>query len=129
MISKKYRLSESNVKKVLKFGKPFFSYGMVLNYKNNNVENNRFAIIISGKNISGSVERNFFRRRFYEIIELQIKPENGNLLRLEKQKTYYDLVFVLKKQTILSKKNLDSVNSFDNDIKFLLKKTNLTQDI
>lgn len=129
MISKKYRLSESNVKKVLKFWKPFFSYWMVLNYKNNNVENNRFAIIISGKNISWSVERNFFRRRFYEIIELQIKPENRNLLRLEKQKTYYDLVFVLKKQTILSKKNLDSVNSFDNDIKFLLKKTNLTQDI
>jgi ribonuclease P protein component len=41
-----------------------------LNYKNNNLENNRFAIIISGKNVDGSVERNFFRRRFYDSVNI-----------------------------------------------------------
>jgi hypothetical protein len=35
---------------------------------------------------------------------------------------YYDLIFVLKKQTKLEKNNLESINWFDNDMKFLLKK-------
>ncbi|MFA5917191.1 MAG: ribonuclease P protein component [Candidatus Gracilibacteria bacterium] len=115
MISKDYRLKENEVKKVLKYGKPFFSYGLVLNYTKNNLKHNRFAIIISGKNVDSSVKRNFFRRRFYDMVNVEMgKGQNPQ--------TYHDLVFVLKKQTKLEKNNLESINGFDNDVKFLLKK-------
>jgi hypothetical protein len=46
MIKKIYRLKEREVKKVLKFSKPFFSYNIVLNVKQNKKKYNRFAIII-----------------------------------------------------------------------------------
>ncbi len=110
MISKKYRLKEMEVKKVLQWWKPFFSFWIVLNYKMNKIWHNRFAIILSWKNVASWVERNFFRRRFFSFC-----------------KSYfiwnYDLVFLLKKQTLFSKKNKESIDSFDNDIKFLLKKS------
>ncbi len=147
MISKKYRLKENEVKKVLKFWKPFFSYWMVLNYNKNNLKHNRFAIIISWKNVDSSVKRNFFRRRFYDMvawsiedkkesIECWIKKNRNDLvnglflknsqwqLKIDNFKlpAYCDLVFVLKKQTKLEKNNLESINWFDNDIKFLMKK-------
>lgn len=118
MISKKYRLTENEVKKVLKNWKPFFSYWAVLNYKNNNVENNRFAIIISGKNISGSVERNFFRRRFYDSIDIKLLDKHLDT------KSSYDFVFVMKRQTKLVKNSDESIKSFDNDIRFLIKAIN-----
>lgn len=115
MISKDYRLKENEVKKVLKYWKPFFSYWMVLNYNKNNLKHNRFAIIISWKNVDSSVKRNFFRRRFYDMI-------NVEMWKWQKLSTNFDLVFVLKKQTKLEKNNLESINWFDNDVKFLLKK-------
>lgn len=119
MISKNFRLKEEEVKKVLKFWKPFFSYWMVLNYKNNNFENNRFAIIISGKNVETSVERNFFRRRFYDSIDKKLL-----IWKKELSQNKYDLVFVLKKQTKLDKTKIESINWYDNDIRFLLKAFN-----
>lgn len=115
MISKNFRLKENEVKKVLKFWKPFFSYWMVLNYKNNNFENNRFAIIISWKNTEWGVERNFFRRRFYDFCKEYLKWSN-------------DLVFVLKKQIKLDKTKIESINWFDKDITFLLKSINKIKD-
>ena len=151
MISKDYRLKENEVKKVLKYWKPFFSYWMVLNYNKNNLNHNRFAIIISWKNIDSSVKRNFFRRRFYDMVGKNINCESlldchpelvsGSLKKENtfndsgsgpewqnkkyinwKMINYYDLIFVLKKQTKLEKNNLESINWFDNDMKFLLKK-------
>jgi RNase P protein component len=140
MISKDYRLKENEVKKVLKYWKPFFSYWMVLNYNKNNLKHNRFAIIISWKNVDSSVQRNFFRRRFYDKVTLfviasgsEAIQKNWNnivngLLRTsqwQKLSTNFDLVFVLKKQTKLEKNNLESINWFDNDVKFLLKKLSI----
>jgi ribonuclease P protein component len=143
MISKDYRLKENEVKKVLKYWKPFFSYWLVLNYNKNKLKHNRFAIIISWKNVDSSVKRNFFRRRFYDMVTSYViasdskaiqetwnNIENG-LLRTSqwqfqtdnsKLSIHYDLIFVLKKQTKLEKNNLESINWFDNDVKFLLKK-------
>ncbi|MDD3302301.1 MAG: ribonuclease P protein component [Candidatus Gracilibacteria bacterium] len=135
MISKIYRLKENDVKKVLKHGKPFFSYGIVLNYKNNNLDFNRFSIIISGKNTKGGVERNFFRRKFFDYLDkngytgvfekkTSALTNNNEVLQKTGQKIliHYDCVFLLKKQIKLEKNNLESINSFENDIKFLLKK-------
>nr|MDD3720252.1 ribonuclease P protein component [Candidatus Gracilibacteria bacterium] len=110
MISKNYRLKESEVKKVLQTGKPFFSFGVVLNYKKNTLGNNRFAIVIGGKSVNGSVERNFFRRIFYDICKNYLE---GNS----------DLVFVVKKQTKLDKNLLESIKEFEKDINFLMKNT------
>lgn len=116
MISKIYRLKETEVKKVLKYWKPFFSYWVVLNYRNNNLDFNRFSIIISWKNTRWWVERNFFRRKFYEIVEKIIKSKIKDF--------NYDLVFVVKKQVKLEKNDLESIKSFENDINFLIKKMN-----
>lgn len=113
MIKKIYRLSENEVKKVLKFSKPFFSYNLVANTIPNNLSYHRFAIIIWGKSVKNSVERNFFRRRFYDMVE--------SFIALSSVKSY-DIVFVLKKQTKLDKKDFHSISWFEKDIQFLLKK-------
>lgn len=116
MIKKIYRLRENEVKKVLKFSKPFFSYWCVLNHIKSNLDHNRFAIVLSWKSVKSSVERNFFRRKFYNLVKDFIKND------LTLKSWYYDLVFVVKKQTILDKKDSKIIKSFEDDIKFLLKK-------
>jgi hypothetical protein len=127
MISKKNRLSEREVKKVLTRWKPFFSYGLVLNYAKNNLEKNRFAIVIWWKSVKTSVERNFFRRRFYDLVSKSIKlPSLANGVPWNKIQgggiNWIDYVFVVKKQTKLDKKDINSTKSFYQDIKFLLNK-------
>lgn len=111
MISKKNRLSEREVKKVLSRWKPFFSYWMVLNYMKNNIEKNRFAIVIWWKSVQTNITRVFFRRLYYDIV-------TNNL----ENKKWIDYVFVVKKQTKLDKNNKNSINSFKKDVKFLLNK-------
>jgi ribonuclease P protein component len=113
MIKKIYRLNEIQTKKVLSQRKPFFSYGITLNYLNNNLNNNRFSIIISWKSVNNSVNRNFFRRKFYNLVEKNIITD---------WKNSFDMVFLLKKQTKLDKNDFESIKSFENDITFLLRK-------
>ncbi len=111
MISKKNRLTEREVKKVLNRWKPFFSYGIVLNYSKNNLEKNRFSIVIWWKSVNTNVTRNFFRRRFYDYASWYLDS-----------KKWTDFVFVVKKQTKLDKKDKKCIMSFDKDIKFLINK-------
>jgi RNase P protein component len=51
MIKKIYRLKERELKKVLKYSKPFFSYGIVLNVNKNKLNYNRFAIVLGSKSV------------------------------------------------------------------------------
>ena len=139
MISKKNRLTEREVKKVLTRWKPFFSYWIVLNYQRNNLDFNRFAIVIWWKSVKNSVERNYFRRLFYDLVSDKLDVIKS-----------YDMVFVVKKQTKLDKKEKvkkvnwlkesrevtlgcsegrevtlgyeNSIKSFKKDINFLLNK-------
>ncbi len=111
MIKKIYRLSENEVKKVLKYSKPFFSYWVVVNQTGNNLPYNRFAIIIWAKSVINNVSRNFFRRLFYTLVWRNINSPK-----------WKDLVFVVKKQIKLDKKDSLSINWFEKDINFLLKK-------
>ncbi len=111
MIPKKNRLSEREVKKVLTRWKPFFSYGIVLNYIKNKCERNRYAIVIWWKSVKTNVSRNYFRRMFYDLVK-----ESLELNR------WLDFVFVVKKQTKLDKNDENSINSFKKDINFLLNK-------
>lgn len=138
MISKKSRLTEREVKKVLTRWKPFFSYWIVLNYIKNDLDKNRFWIVIWWKSVKTNVDRNFFRRRFYDLVNdslkntLAITPplqdEDKKEVKLEKNKKSYsikwwkDFVFVIKKQTKLNKKEDDTLKSFKKDIEFLLHK-------
>lgn len=111
MISKKNRLSEREVKKVLTRWKPFFSYGIVSNFYNNNLPFNRFAIVIWSKSVNSAVSRNYFRRTFYK----KVAPFLATGV-------WKDYVFVVKKQTKLDKKNEKSILLFIKDLDFLLNK-------
>jgi len=111
LISKKHRLSERNVKKVLRKGKPFFSYWIVLNFARNTEWINRYAIVIGSKSVITNVWRNLFRRLFYDIISIY----------LDSNKTY-DFVFVVKKTNKLNHNSIDIINTFKKDILFLINK-------
>jgi len=113
MIKKIFRLKENEVKKVLKYWKPFFSYGVISNSISNNLNHNRFAIIISSKSVINNVTRNYFRRLFYNLSSKYIS---------QTEIKWTDIIFIMKKQTKLDKKDFQSINNFENDIKFLLKK-------
>ncbi|PID86487.1 hypothetical protein CSB08_00710 [Candidatus Gracilibacteria bacterium] len=117
MISKLNRLKEREVKKVLQKGKPFFSYGIVLNKILNKSSYDKFAIVIGSKSVSNNVTRNFFRRRFYTRIREFIKQD------ISSKKSSY--VFVVKKQMKLDKNDNKSINTFDKDLNFLINKLNI----
>ena len=92
MLKKKFRLREREVKRVLQKWEPFFSYDVVLNTKRNNFNYNRFAIVISSKSVYSNVERNFFRRRFYDFIS-----------KSEIQKKYFKFEIFLQEFKLLNK--------------------------
>jgi ribonuclease P protein component len=110
MIAKVFRLTESDVGKVLKKKKPFFSYTLVANVAKNQLAHGRFGIILSGKVTKTSIDRNFYRRAFYELARQYI------------DKGPYDVVIVAKKGTVLSRKDEESRQNFEKEIIFLLKK-------
>ena len=115
MIKKIYRLREREVKKVLQKWKPFFSYNIVLNSTQNKKSYNRFAIVIGSKSVRTNVERNFFRRKFYDLVSDYAKDEVK----------WRDFVFVVKKKTKLDKRIDTSISSFEKDIRFLIQKIHL----
>jgi ribonuclease P protein component len=115
MIKKIYRLKEREVKKVLNRWKPFFSYWIVLNQIKNKFEYNRFAIVIWSKSVNTNVSRNFYRRNFYDIMQEYIEAEN--------KESWFDYVFVVKKQTKLNMKNEENLYNYNKDINFLINKT------
>lgn len=111
MLKKILRLNEREVKKVLIQKKPFFSYGIVLNSGKNTLWHLRFWVVISAKSVENNVNRVFFRRLFYDTVA------PTSLLEMP-----FDLVFVVKKDTKLDKRNPECVKQFQNDVKFLIKK-------
>lgn len=84
MIAKKYRLSEREIRKVFREKRPFFSYMLIANVQKNTLGYSRFGILLSGKVTPGSVNRNTFRRIFYDM--------SHDLLHAG-----YDIVVVVKK--------------------------------
>ncbi len=114
MIKKIFRLKEKQVKKVLAKWKPFFSYWIVLNYIPNKLNYNRFSIVIWSKSVKNNIERNFFRRKFYDFSLPYIYKAKKN--------KFYDLVFVIKKQNKLDKKDTEKLKKFFIALEFLVKK-------
>ncbi|MDR0771909.1 MAG: ribonuclease P protein component [Candidatus Peribacteria bacterium] len=85
---------------------------MVSDILKNNYNHNRFAIVLSAKSVKSSVERNFFRRRFYDFV--------GSSLLLDKENGY-DVVFVVKQKTKLDQKSEECLKDFYKDLDFLIK--------
>ncbi len=111
MISKDRRLVEREIRKVLKYKKPFFSYSLVANVASNRAGFPRFAAIFSGKSVVCGVSRNFFRRRAYDLA----RPYLENKLSS-------DVVLVPKKGKPLDHRNPEAVKTFEDDVRHLYKK-------
>lgn len=109
MIAKEYRLTEREVRKVLSRRKPFFSYMFVANTLESKLEHGRVGILLSSKVARGSVNRNFWRRQFYDISLPYVLD------------TALDIVLVPKKGTILDHKNETHLAEFKKNIQFLYK--------
>ena len=114
MISKRYRLDEQTVRKVLRMRKPFFSYTFIANYIPNRLGYNRFAILLSGKQAQTSVSRNFFRRLMCDTVRPFLLSGS------------YDIVFVPKKGKVFEKHDRAMIEEFTQSILFSTKK--ITQE-
>jgi RNase P protein component len=131
MITKKFRLTERETRKVLQKWKPFFCWEIVLNKLQNHYNYNRFAIVISSKSISSAVERNFFRRRFYDFCYDKIlidtdKDKTYNIHNSNfKQLLWNDLVFVIKQKTKLNMEDKQCLEDLKRNLDFLMKKGNV----
>lgn len=117
MISKEYRLTENEFRKVLARKKPFFSYVWIANTMENRSSHGRCAILLSWKCTKWSVNRNYWRRKFYDISRtcLDTIP--------------LDVVLVPKKWTILDYKNQQHIAEFEKNILFLYKKIRETYPV
>jgi ribonuclease P protein component len=109
MISKKNRLTENEVKKVLAKRKPFFSHTMVANVYPNKLGYARIGIVLSAKQTRGSVNRNSFRRMIYDLTVPSLP------------KISQDIVFLCKKGILLDHKDEASRASIERDTVFLLR--------
>lgn len=109
MISKKYRLKEREVKKVLNKGKPFFSYTLVLNVFPHKLSYDSYAIVISGKSVPNNIVRNRYRRIFYEFCKTR------------QSKTFWNIVCVVKTKTKLQA-GLSHEKAFIQELSYLFDK-------
>jgi ribonuclease P protein component len=109
MIKKYNRLTEREFRKVLSKRKPFFSYDFVANIMENHLGQGRFWLVLSAKCAKWSVNRNFFRRRFYSLSESYIS------------KFSHDVVVVPKKGVTLDFHDTNTVAEFEKNIQFLYK--------
>jgi ribonuclease P protein component len=109
MIKKYNRLTEREFRKVLSKRKPFFSYNFVANVLENHLGQGRFWVVLSGKCAKWSVNRNFFRRRFYTISKAYIS------------KLSYDIVVLPKKGITLDFHDANTIAEFEKNIQFLYK--------
>ena len=114
MIAKRYRLTFREVKKVLAHGKPFFSSMATALALPGRAAGHRCAIVVSGKHARGSVIRNFFRRRFYDLAAAHVaRVPAGRPV---------DCVLLLKRGTVLDHRKPDSVALFERDVRAALAK-------
>lgn len=85
MISKEYRLTEHELRKVLARKKPFFSYVWIANTMENKKTHGRCAILLSSKCTKGSVNRNYWRRKFYDISHIYLEHIRFDVVLIPKK--------------------------------------------
>ena len=111
MITKEHRLIERDIRRVLKFKKPFFSYSVVANVAQNRIGKPRFGSVFPAKAVTGSVSRNFFRRRSYDLARPYLENPSAS-----------DVVIVPKKGKPLDHRDPVAVAAFENDVSQLYRK-------
>jgi len=110
MLAKKYRLKEREVKKVLHKGKPFFSYTLVFNVFPHKLDQDKYAIVISGKSVPSNIVRNRYRRLFYDFCKNYQADMHGNIVCVVKTKTkllkgaQYEKAFLKELRYLFEKK-------------------------
>jgi ribonuclease P protein component len=119
MIAKRFRLTESQIGKVLKNKKPFFSNLLIANAARNGLEVSRFALILSGKVAKTSVDRNFYRRRFYDRVALYLDEQNASGVQAL---AGIDASFVVQKGNICERRDLPMITKFETEVDTLLRK-------
>ena len=85
MISKEYRLTEHELRKVLNRKKPFFSFVWIANTMENKFLHGRCGILLSSKCTKGSVNRNYWRRKFYDISLSSLTTLNVDVVLVPKK--------------------------------------------
>ena len=119
MIAKRFRLTESQLGKVLKNKKPFLSNLLIANAARNGLEVSRFALILSGKVAKTSVDRNFYRRKFYDRVAHYLKTLNeSNTSNI----TGTDTSFVVQKGNICNRRDAMMIAKFEIEVDMLLRK-------
>jgi ribonuclease P protein component len=114
MIAKKFRLCEHEVKKVLRARNAQFSDVFIGNIIQSKGESSRFALVLSSKATKTSIDRNFFRRRFFEFIRTK------NLMQTFS--TQFDVVCLPKKWKVFSRRNIASIDDFDKWLTVLMRR-------
>jgi ribonuclease P protein component len=124
MIAKRFRLTESQIGKVLKNKKPFFSNLLIANAARNGLEVSRFALILSGKVAKTSVDRNFYRRRFYDRVAIYLGEQNASG---KQALPGIDTSFVVQKGNICGRRDLSMISKFETEVDTLLRKVTAGQ--
>lgn len=113
MLSQEYRLrKDKEIKTVFKKGKSFYSKILGVKFLSNELENSRFAFVVSNKVSKKAVKRNLLKRRLRGIIQLNLAKIQGN----------YDVVIITRARVgIMDKK----YQELEKDLLWVLKKIKL----
>ncbi|MCK4635373.1 MAG: ribonuclease P protein component [Candidatus Moranbacteria bacterium] len=83
MFAKKYRISkDDDFNKVFRNGKSFYGDFFMVKVLKNNLELNRFAVVVSKKVSLKAVERNGIKRKLREVLKKNVNlfPENCDVI-------------------------------------------------
>ncbi len=116
MIAKLYRLKEREVRRVLRVRRPVFGGSIIASIEANRLPYNRFAFVVSGKHAPTSIDRNFFRRRFYESLRPFITAGIVGV------RSHVDCVCTLRRGTRLDRRNITTVEVFRADMATISQK-------
>ncbi len=68
MLNKKQRLSTNQVAWLIKKGHRFNNESLAIKFHLNKIQENRYSVVVSKKVYPLAVDRNYLRRRLYELI-------------------------------------------------------------
>jgi len=79
MFTFKNRVSKKNIEDVIKEGQKIYSESFLIKRKKNNLNINRFAVVVSKKISKRAIFRNLVKRRFLNSIQNYFKNNSTNI--------------------------------------------------
>lgn len=83
------RVKKDNIKDIINKGKKIYSESFLIKRKENNINHNRFAVVVSKKISKRAIARNLIKRRFTNAIKKNL--ENS----IDDNDVFYDYVFIV----------------------------------